>query len=180
MRYRIALVLVAIGLIAGCARPSDPLGLEDGFGGEVRGPFTGGDTVVVEWAVLRAPTDVTVTLLGVRPRLGHGDRPGTPTLRSAYLLDRSQVEEIWAINTAERVRYPAALRHPVAGLTVEPGTDWSLIVELDIRTAGRWAYDGLVVDYVYGGRVYSPVVDVNFVICADQPEGCVEATVAAP
>lgn len=70
------------------------------------------------------------------------------------------------------------MRHPVVGFEVQPGIDWSLIVEMEVRAAGMWRYDGLVVDYLYDGRVYSPRMDVSFVICADQPESCLDPSLA--
>jgi len=170
---RVVLGLILALLLAGCTRPADPLGLNQQ--GSAQGTMLRtGQTMAVTWAVLINGTGHDVTLLGVRP-VEFEQVPGAPRLTAAYLLDRAEVPEIYGLaRLGEDVTYPPEVLHPLDGFVLRPGDERHLTVMLEVTAPGRWTYDGVIVDYVYAGRVYSPLVGLDLVLCADQPADCLD------
>lgn len=130
--------------------------------------------MAVAWAVLGNKTEHDVPLLGARP-VGTEQIPESPRPAGSYLLDQAEVPEVFGLaRLGQDVTYPPEVLHPLDGAVLRPGETRHLIVMLQVTAPGRWAYDGVVVDYVYAGQVYSPLVGLDLVLCADQPAGCLD------
>lgn len=170
---RVVLGLILALLLAGCTRPADPLGLNQQ--GSAQGVMLRtGQTMAVTWAVLINDTDFDITLLDARP-VGNEQLPDAPRLTGRYLLDRAEVPEIYGLaRLGEDVTYAPEVLHPLDGFVLRPGDERHLTVMLEVTAPGRWTYDGVIVDYAYAGRVYSPLVGLDLVLCADQPGECLD------
>ncbi len=171
---RVVVLLALAMLLAGCSRPADPLGLSSQ--GSAQGTvLRAGQTVAVTWTFVRNRTGHDVTLLGVRP-LAYGDPiPDAPRLTGGYLLDPAEAPEIFGMaRLGEDVTYPPEVLHPLDGFVLRAGEERHLLVMLEVSAPGRFSYDGVVVDYLYAGKVYSPLVGLDLVLCADQPADCLD------
>lgn len=169
---RIVVLLALVMLLAGCTRPADPLGLSN-RGNALGGTLAAGDTMSVTWASFRNGTDHDITMLGVRPLMVNEQIPDAPQLVAAFLLDPARISTLFGIGrVGQDVTYPPEAQRALDGAVVRPGEERHLIVELEVTSPGRYAYRGVVVDYLYAGKVYSPLVGLELVLCADQPADC--------
>lgn len=158
-------LLVGLG---GCTRPADPLGLSGG-GDAIGTSMTAGQEVIF-WTRVANDTDYDVTLLDARPipllQIDDG-----PHLVATHVMDAAMQNVILA-RLGEDVVYPPGVLQPLEGSVVEAGQTRVVGVQLAVDSAGAYGYEGVVIDYLYAGRVFSPLNGLHLVLCADQPADC--------